>query len=153
EGLEAIVALPGVAVQDKLRLLVHAAFPSTEAVEREVRLQSEVFSFAKDEPAARAAVVASYRRFRDACAALLEEGAKEGLTTTTDREWAYLFIHALIDGLTFQLAVQPELDLAGLRVRLERVILALAEGAADPRPGERGGDCVASEPVPGSAPD
>ncbi len=131
EGLSVIVALPGLSVQAKLRLMIQAAFPSSEAVEREVRFQSEVWSFAKDAPAARAAVVASYRDFRDACSSLLAEGAAEGLATSSQREWAYLFIHALIDGLTFQLAVQPELDVAELRERLERVILALAGGAAD----------------------
>ncbi|MCA9533840.1 MAG: TetR/AcrR family transcriptional regulator [Myxococcales bacterium] len=131
EGLMAIVALPGLDVRSKLRLLIQAAFPSQEAVDREVRFQSEVWSFAKDEPGARAAVVQSYRDFRDACAALLDAGAREGLPTTAEREWAYLFIHALVDGLTFQLAVQPDLDLAGLRERLERVLLAVAAGAAD----------------------
>jgi AcrR family transcriptional regulator len=134
EGLDLIVALPDLSVQAKLRLLVQAAFPSAQAVEREVRFQSEVWSFAKDEPAARAAVVDSYRSFREACATLLSEGEREGLPTTSEREWAYLFIHALIDGLTFQLAVQPELDLAGLRARLERVIIALAGGAAEAGP-------------------
>jgi len=131
EGLVLIVALPGLDVQAKLRLLIQAAFPSVEDVEREVRFQSEVWSFAKDEPRARAAVVGSYRDFRDACSSLLGAGADEGLATTPQREWAYLFIHALVDGLTFQLAVQPELDLPELRWRLERVIMALAEGAAD----------------------
>ncbi|MCA9576688.1 MAG: TetR/AcrR family transcriptional regulator [Polyangiales bacterium] len=131
EGLEAIVALPGLRAREKLRLLVHAAFPSSQAVEREVRFQSEVWSLAKDHPAARDATIASYRAFRDACGQLLRLGAEEGLPTAGSSEWTYLFIHALIDGLSFQLAVQPELDLPALRERLERVILALAAGVAD----------------------
>jgi hypothetical protein len=34
-------------------------------------------------------------------------------------------VHALIDGLSFQLAVDPDLDLAELRRRLQGVILAM----------------------------
>lgn len=130
-GLDAIVANASLKTHDKLRLLIHAAFPSADAVAREVRFQSEVWSYAKDEPAAREAVVSSYRDFRDACARLLDAGADEGLVSTTDREGVYLMIHALIDGLSFQLAVDPGLDLPALRERLERVVLALAAGAAD----------------------
>ena len=132
EGLQAIVAQPSLDVHQKLRLLIHAAFPSAEVVEREVRFQSEVWSYAKDQPEAREAVVASYRDFQEACGQLLDSGAEEGLVMTEDREWANLFIQALVDGLSFQLAVQPTLDLDALRGRLERVILALVAGAAEP---------------------
>ena len=62
---------------------------------------------------------------RVACATLLDSGADEGFVTTEDREGAYLMIHALIDGLSFQLAVQPELDVDRLRAKLEAVILQL----------------------------
>ncbi|MCB9594028.1 MAG: TetR/AcrR family transcriptional regulator [Sandaracinaceae bacterium] len=136
DGLAAIVANASLSTHDKLRLLIHAAFPSAESVEREVRFQSEVWSYAKDQPEAREAVVESYRDFRDACATLLDAGADEGLVKTKDREGTYRMIHALIDGLSFQLAVQPDLDLPELRAGLERVILLLVSGAADP--GARG---------------
>jgi len=125
EGLDAIVAQESLSARDKLRLLIAAAFPSADAVEREVRFQSEVWSYAKDHPDAREAVVQSYRAFRDACARLLEIGADEGLVTIEDRDTAYLFIHALIDGLSFQIAVEPTLDVAALRKKLEAVILDL----------------------------
>ena len=125
ELLFALAGQEGMSAQHKLRTLIAAAFPSAELVEREVRFQSEVWSFAKDRPEARAAVVSSYRAFREACGTILDAGAEEGLVTVEDREAAYLMIHALIDGLSFQLAVQPELDVERLRARLEAVITML----------------------------
>ncbi len=131
EALEAIVADASLATRDKLRLMIFAAFPSRRDVEREVRFQTEVWSYAKDEPAARTAVEQSYRDFRVACARLLDAGAREGLVTTRDREGAAQLIHALIDGLSFQLAVSPDLEVEALRARLEQLIVALVTGRAD----------------------
>lgn len=113
----------------KLRMLIAAAFPSAESALREVSFQSEVLSYAKQHPAIRESVAASYRAFRDACARLLDEGKEAGLVTVEDRDWAYLFVHALMDGLTLQLVVQPDLDLDALRSRAETVILSLVRPA------------------------
>ena len=39
-----------------------------------------------------------------------------------DDPWTYLMIHALMDGLTFQLALDPELDADETRTRAMAVI-------------------------------
>lgn len=125
DRLLALVALPGLDAEQKLTLLIEAAFASGEAVEREVRFQSEVWSYAKDRPTVRAALRESYVAFRSACAALLDAGRAEGFVHTDDPEGAYLAIHALLDGMSFQLAVEPDQDLAALRRHINRAIRAI----------------------------
>jgi AcrR family transcriptional regulator len=114
-----------------LERLVEAGFPDRASVESELFFQVEVWSFAKDRPAVRRAVAESYRSFRRACQALLDRGVGEGYVTTREADWAYLFVHALVDGLSFQIAVDPDLDLAALRRRVTRLFEALLQGAAD----------------------
>lgn len=111
--------------------LVEAAFLSRESVEAELRFQVEVWSFAKDRPDALEAVAESYRAFRSACEALLHRGVEEGYVTAIDRDWAYLFMHALVDGLSFQLALDPDLDVGELQRRTTLLFERLLQGAAD----------------------
>lgn len=125
DRLFALVALPGVSAGRKLELLIEAAFASPEAVEREIRFQVEVWSYAKDRPEARAALRETYIAFREACSRLLDAGREEGFVRTDDPEGAYRAIHALIDGISFQLALEPAQDLPALRRRLNAVIRAI----------------------------
>lgn len=113
-------------LSERLDSLIAAAFIGREAVEREVRFQSEVWSYAKTNPEAREAIGSSYRVFREACAELLRGGIDRGEVRMRDPAdditSVYLVIHALIDGLTFQVAVDPSLDLDDVRKQLRRSI-------------------------------
>ncbi len=115
--LQAIVRAPGPA-RARLERLIEAALPSGEELERQIHFQSEVWSFAKEVPAAREAIRASYLRFRQACKAMLAVGIEEGYVTAPDAEWIYLVLHALVDGLSVQIALDPSLDAAEVRGRV-----------------------------------
>lgn len=117
ELLEGIAAsrLP---VEERLRLLVDAAFPSRRSVTDELRFQTEVWSFAKTRPEVWEAIARSYRAFKGACQALVEVGHREGYVTAEDLDDVYLLIHALVDGLTFQLAVDESLAIDAVKRRL-----------------------------------
>jgi AcrR family transcriptional regulator len=128
--LEAIVASDE-PIQDRLDGLITAAFLSRDDVVKEVRFQAEVWSFAKTNDDALEAIAGSYRRFRAACCALLRRGIdrkeirlRDG---NADASEVYLVIHALIDGLTFQVAVDPSLDLDVVRTRIRRTIESMIE--------------------------
>lgn len=119
-------------VEAKLRLLVEAAFPSRQSVLDEVRFQVELFSFAKSRPEAWEQIAGAYRTFRSACQSVLDVGVKEGVVAAEDAEWLYLFIHALVDGLTFQIGVDPDLDLTALKAQALRVIRRLVRMPQSP---------------------
>ncbi len=131
--LQGLVALP-LPLYAKLKLLVEATMPSRDAVDDELRFQVEVWSFAKTRPEALAAVKASYRNFRDACEQLLEAGVQEGAIQVEDRRWTYQVLHALIDGLSFQLAVEPDVDVEAIRAKTLSLFQHLLGAPADARP-------------------
>ena len=126
-------------VVERLELMIEAAFPTRQSVLDEVRFQVEVFSFAKSRPAAWAVITESYRTFRTACQAVLDVGVSEGVVSREDAEWLYLFVHALVDGLTFQVAVDPDLDLAAAKAQALRVIQRMARPETGTRQGHGGG--------------
>ena len=103
---------------ERLVRLVHAAFPSQAEVEREVRFQLEVLSYAKDKPAVAAEVRGAYEAFRLACEALLQIGVAEGYVDADNADGLYRYIHAIIDGLSIHAAFDPDVDMAALRQRL-----------------------------------
>ncbi len=111
--------------RELLRELVALAFPSQAMVEIELRFQIEVWSFAKTRPEAWEAIAHSYRRFRRVCERLLQRGAAEGWLRAERIPWLYRFIQALADGLSFQVALEPELDVEALREELCGLIDAL----------------------------
>jgi AcrR family transcriptional regulator len=117
EQLLGLASEPGSSRQ-RLARIVHAAFPSREAVEREVGFQTEVWSFAKDHPEALHEVRRSYVQFRMACDVLLDIGAAEGFVTTPGRAGLALAIQALVDGFTLQLAFDPDMAVEDARRRL-----------------------------------
>ncbi len=128
-----LVALP-LPAEAKLRLMVDATLPSQHSVQEELKFQVEVWSFAKTRPEAIEAVQASYRHFRDACGQLLDQGIEDGSVVVADRDFTYRVLHALIDGLSFQLAVEPDIDMVALRgdtLRLFQHLLGISEGARD----------------------
>lgn len=104
--------------RELLRGLVSLAFPSQALVELELRFQIEVWSFAKTRPEAWQAIAASYQRFRGVCEKLLQRGVDEGWLRPERIPWLYRFIQALADGLSFQVALEPELDVDALRAEL-----------------------------------
>jgi len=110
-------------VRARLEALLEAAFPSQEAVRRELRFQTEVWSFAKTRPEVEAEIVQSYGHFRAACEALLQLGVAEGYVRADRAPGLYRFIHALIDGVSIQVAFEPAIDLHATR----RDLLALLE--------------------------
>jgi AcrR family transcriptional regulator len=132
--LHGLIALP-LPVAAKLRMMVDATLPSQLSVQEELEFQVEVWSFAKNRPEARDAVAESYRDFRDATEALLDEGIAEGTVVVEDKAWTYRVLHALIDGLSFQLAVDPTVDMAQLRADTLRLFQRLlgADAASNGR--------------------
>ncbi len=108
--------------RELLSALVALAFPSQELVELELRFQIEVWSFAKTRPAVWAALAVSYRSFREVCESLLGRGVREGWVRAERIPWLYRIIHALADGLSFQIALEPGLDVDALREELEGLI-------------------------------
>lgn len=99
----------------KLRLLVDATLPSQESVVDELRFQVEIWSFAKAHPEALEGVQQSYFEFRRACEQLLDDGIAEGSIHVEDKAFVYRVMHGLIDGLSFQLVVEPDVDMVQLR--------------------------------------
>ncbi len=115
--LEAVMRSPRDA-RERLRLMVEAAFPSREEVERQLRFQVEVWSFAKGRPEALDAVRESYRAQRAALLELLQAGTTEGYVTNPDVDDLQLLIQALTDGMSLQIALDPELDIDAIKGRL-----------------------------------
>ena len=109
-------------VRERLERLLEAVLPSRDAVRSELSFQTEVWSFAKDHPEALQALHQAYLGFRHACSDMIEVGRDEGYVTAADASWIYLLMHALIDGIAFQLVLDPDLDLAELRQRLLQLI-------------------------------
>ena len=127
--LQSLVALP-LPVPAKLQLMVDATMPSQQSVQDELKFQVEVWSFAKTRPDAIEAVKDSYLHFRQACESLLEQGIADGSIVVDDKAFTYRTLHAIIDGLSFQLAVEPDIDMAALRadtLRLFQHLLGLTE--------------------------
>ena len=101
-------------------------------IEQQLRFQSEVWSYAKQAPEAEEVVRRSFQHFRQACETMLEVGVAEGLVTTGDPRWAYLLLHALIDGLTVHLVLDPDLDLAQARAQVLKLMQGLLSEDGSP---------------------
>ena len=110
------------AAHERLRMIIHAALPDHEEIERQIRFQIEVWSFCKGRPEMTELVRGSYQRFRRQCAQLMERGVEEGYVTTEEVGWINLLLHALLDGLSMQLAIDSSLDVIEVRERLVGLI-------------------------------
>jgi len=110
-------AQPGQPIRETLQALMAVALPDRETLERDLRFQAEVLSFAKEVPEADEAVRRSYVAFRQACEVLVEVGREQGYVTTPDARWAYVMLHALLDGLSMQMAMDPTLDVEEVRAQ------------------------------------
>lgn len=131
--LVGLVALP-LPADAKLRLVVDAMLPSQQSVLDELKFQIDVWSFAKTRPEALDAVKSSYRQFRHACEQLLEQGIADGSLMVQNKGFTYRVIQALIDGLSFQLAVESDVDMVALRndtLNLFQTLLGISEGSAN----------------------
>ncbi len=93
--------------RERMRKLLEVAFPSRAQVTREVRFQSEVWSFAKGNPEMAKRVREANKAFSTACAALVSVGVDAGYITTPHTEDLHRAVHALIDGLSLHLAFDP----------------------------------------------
>lgn len=122
ERLLAVAAGDGT-IADRLDRLIEVGFPDVDTVVREIGLQAEVLSYAKTRPAVAERVRGAYAAFREVTAALLGLGVAEGYVVDPPAD-LHRFVHALIDGLSLQVAADPDVDLpalrASLRVHLER---------------------------------
>lgn len=127
--LEAVFAIARMDAppRDRLQLLLEVALPEHEETEAQLRFQLEVWSFAKTHPEILATVREGYAQFRRACAELLAIGEAEGYAAGSGDPTSYLMLHALLDGLTFQCAVDPGLDVKALRARALEVIERLVK--------------------------
>ena len=104
--------------EERLRQLVEAVLPGRAELEQEIRFMVEVWSFAKTRPDVLDKMRLAYLAFRSECAAMVERGVQEGVVSAADADWIHLVIHALLDGMSFQLVIDPELDVASVRQRL-----------------------------------
>lgn len=120
--------------RDRVARLVETAFPDRDTVEKEVRFQTEVWTFAKEHPEALAEVRGAYVQSRLAIEVLLEIGAGEGYVTNPQREGLAIALQALVDGFSLQIAFDPTLDVTDARQQLLGAIEALV-GAPAIRPG------------------
>jgi TetR/AcrR family transcriptional regulator, transcriptional repressor of bet genes len=118
--------------RERLERLLEAALPSRRALEAELRLQGEVLSFAKESAQTLEAVRRLYRGFRRACEALVEVGIRDGSLAANQARGSYLLVHALVDGLSLQLALDPELDVADMRARAVATIERILQAPAAP---------------------
>lgn len=116
------VATSNTPIRERFRHLLEVAFPSQKEVTQELRFQIELFSYAKDNPNVAARLRDAYASFRIACEALIELGVAEGYITQNPKG-LYRFIHALIDGLSLQLAIDDTpVDMKALREQLMALI-------------------------------
>lgn len=122
ELLIAVAADRTTSVRDRLERMLELALPSGERATDELRFIVEVWSYAKTRPSVMELVQIAYKRFRKHGQRLLAMGAREGYVTAKDHAWVNIAINALLDGLSFQLAVDRELDAADLRRRVLRIV-------------------------------
>lgn len=134
ETLLGAIARDDRSFRERLELLIEAALPSRGALDAELRLQAEVLSFAKENPETLEAVRSLYRRFRHACEALVEVGIRDGTVTAPNARASYLLVHALVDGLSLQISLDPALDVADVRKRAVAAITSLLRAAPSPGP-------------------
>jgi AcrR family transcriptional regulator len=109
----------------RLRRLIEVALPDREQVELDLRFLVEVWSFAKARPAAMQIVRDAYQHFRQACVEMIDEGAERGYVVVADRRLANAMINALLDGLSFQIVLDDQLDPVALRENVFRLVDAL----------------------------
>lgn len=117
---------------EKLRMLIRAALPSQRAVADETMVQVEIWSFAKSRPQVLDWLAQRYHSFRQTCAELLANAGTgaDGENPTSDQfARRYGAIHALIDGLSFQVAADRDADMAAYRALAYDGIRALLVGA------------------------
>jgi len=126
ELVKQAVAAPA-SLATRIELLIAIALPERAELERQLRFQLEVWSFAKTSPEVTLGLQTAYRAFREACATMMEAARAEGLTEAGD-PWLYLTLHALMDGLSFQLVLDPTLDLEVARARARAVVERLLGG-------------------------
>lgn len=112
-------------IPERVRRLVTIALPEREQVSSDLRFLVEVWSYAKARPEAMALVRDAYLRFRAACELLIERGAARGYVRVTDPALANVMINALLDGLSFQVALDDDLDVTELRERVLVLVEAL----------------------------
>ena len=113
---------------ERLTLIIELAFASREAAETEVKFQAEVWSFAKTRPDTWQAIGVSYQAFRAACAALLDYGDDLGYISAEALQGVYPTIHAIIDGFTVRLAIEPNADVKVIKDDAKRIIESLLTG-------------------------
>ena len=128
ERLAAVAAAEG-SVDARIDRLIEAGFGSVEEVVREIAMQAEVLSYAKENPAVADRVRAAYASFRQVTAALLQIGVDEGYIVDPPED-LHRMVHALIDGLSFQIAADPSVDLPALRASLKDHLLRWFRPAA-----------------------
>ncbi len=105
-------------IQERMRMLIDTALPERDVLEWRLRFQIEVWSFAKGLPETLDSVRAQYVEFRRDCEEMLQAGIDEGYVTVKDAQWIYLLLYSVVDGLGFQLVLDPELDVSAVRERV-----------------------------------
>jgi TetR/AcrR family fatty acid metabolism transcriptional regulator len=116
-------------VEERLGHLLEAAFPTVEHVVAEVAFQTEVLSYAKARPEVAERVRAAYQAFRHVTGAMIAIGQAEGFVIDPSPGLPRM-AHALIDGLTMQVAADPSVDLPALRELLRQHLVVWFRGGA-----------------------
>lgn len=117
------VAQGPASIEERVDTLLEIAFPSVDAVVKEIAFQAEVLSYAKAHPEVAHRVRDAYRAFRAVTGAIVMLGQAEGFVVDPPAGLPRM-VHALLDGLSFQVAADPDVDIVALRqelrVHLER---------------------------------
>lgn len=107
-------------VEHRFETLLQAALPSREEMEFRFRFLTEIWSFAKLNSEAATTIRESYRRYRNACEALIEAGVREGYATNSDQRWLFFLCYSLMDGVALQLSFDADLEIDQIRADLRR---------------------------------
>jgi len=124
-ALQMVVDDEDTAIPERIRRLVTVALPERDQVTEDLRFFVEVWSYAKARPEVMELVRRSYLRFRASCEGLIERGIERGYVRVADPRLANVMINALLDGLSFQVALDDELDTPALRERVLALVDAL----------------------------
>jgi AcrR family transcriptional regulator len=121
QALASIVHDERVKPRERLAQLIDAALPGREAIEQNLRFFVEIWSYAKTRPEVMDAVRRTYLAFRAECERIVALGVEQGYVTAADVDFIHIALHALLDGMSFQLMLDPELDVGVLRDKLLRL--------------------------------
>ena len=123
-------------VEQRFETLMRVALPSRAEQEIRFHFLTEVWSFAKLNEQAAAAIRDSYGRYRSACEALIEAGVREGYAKNSEQRWLFFLFYSLMDGVALQVSFDSGLDIDEIRQNLQRFFHEVLSVDFSQTPGE-----------------